>query len=485
MFRIESIKNMDKDNVFVSFNKSDRKRNYFTIITGENGCGKSSLLSKAVNTFIFNEGEKSNECKVTDYSERIPAKVIAICNARYNRFASHKTYIRESKFFHPNYYVQNEHNLEVGRSLIALMQSTLREVIISPSQQKINTQRSFDHVDGIRNAFEMIGLEPRLTMNLEFNKGLIQSLRKIYSSEQTEHSLKNYNSEHYQKEHFHWRKVAGISDYLIKEFFSSYDYLCKRKTSIGTMELHLDKGYHQLTHSILPPYLVLSAVISGFLIPTKLQVQRKNSLKWVSNHSLSSGQQSMLMNAIIISTFSTKDALICIDEPENSLHPEWQLSYMTFINALCPSNLGCHFLIATHSPQIISGLQSENGSVVSLIEKDTISTTKNIKCDNNEEAYNSNIQELHSASSFIRNSADRQLLDVFKSPGFRNESVIHRMFLILTKLTKKIRLNIYDEKYLEDIYKFIINGKIEEHDPVVVIYNQVKAIRNVRAHNDN
>ncbi|MGR7122103.1 ATP-binding protein [Klebsiella aerogenes] len=485
MFRIESIKNMDKDDIFVCFNNSDRKRNYFTIITGENGCGKSSLLSKAVNTFIFNNNEKSNECKTCDFSESMPAKVVAICNARYNRFASHKTYIRESKVFYPNYYIQNEHNLEVGRSLIALMQSVLKEVIVSPSREKIITKRSLDHVDGIRNAFEMIGLEPSLTMNLEFNKGLIQSIRKIYSSEKTERSLKNDNSEHYQKEHFYWRKIAGFSDDLINDLFSSYDCLCKIKTSIGTIKLHLDKGYHQLTHSILHPDLVLAAVISGFLIPTKLQVQRKNSLKWVSNHSLSSGQQSMLMNAIIISTFSTKDALICIDEPENSLHPEWQLSYMTFINALCPSNLGCHFLIATHSPQIISGLQSENGSVVSLIEKEVISTTRDIKYVNNERDYNSNVQELQSASSFIRNSADRQLLDVFKSPGFRNESVIHRMLLILTKLTKKIRLNIDDEKYIEEIYKFIINGKIEGHDPVVVIYNQVKAIRNVRAHDDN
>ncbi len=70
--------------------------------------------------------------------------------------------------------------------------------------------------------------------------------------------------------------------------------------------------------------------------------------------SLSAGQQ------IIISTFARivaniePGALVLIDEPESGLHPNWQHRYIPLLNESIPSNYRCHFVIATHSPYIVS-----------------------------------------------------------------------------------------------------------------------------------
>lgn len=483
MFRLRNIKNEDKDDIYVSFGAHYTDKNFYTIVTGENGCGKSSLLRKAVNTYIFDNPEKSKECSVVSFSENSPSRVIALCNARYNRFASAITYIQESKIFYPNYYVQNEQNLEVNKSLQSIMLSVLREIININDHHMLDDRRNPSVIQGIRTAFEMIGVQPDVGMTLEFNKYYIQNIRRIYQAERSGQELNGRVYEAFRKDHMYWRKISGIEDAFIDEFFKSYDELHKKTNVVGTIEISLDYAKVGSISTIMPDYLLLISIAAGFITTSKLQVKRNDSLKWVSTHSLSSGQQSMLMNAVLVSIFAKKDALICIDEPENSLHPEWQLNYMSFIGNLCSPILGCHFLIATHSPQIISGIKSDNGCIVSLIKSVNLINSAHIV--NDEGLFISNVQELHSVSSFRRKSADRQLVDVFKSPGFSNESIVHRLIMILTKQTKKIALKTEDEQFIDDIYKFIRSGKIDEFDPVRVIHKQIRAFKNKGAHGDN
>jgi ABC-type glutathione transport system ATPase component len=53
--------------------------------------------------------------------------------------------------------------------------------------------------------------------------------------------------------------------------------------------------------------------------------------------------------------FSTSEPkLFLIDEPEISLHVEWQRQFLSDLQAIA-SRSGHAFLIATHSPQIING----------------------------------------------------------------------------------------------------------------------------------
>ncbi len=97
-------------------------------------------------------------------------------------------------------------------------------------------------------------------------------------------------------------------------------------------------------------------------IMTKKKNQEQESID-----SLSSGEVNLLnyVFAIIFNLLQTN--LIMIDEPENSLHPNWQMSYIDFLNDLLKVvGVKSHVLIATHSHFIISDLLPDCSSVVTL-----------------------------------------------------------------------------------------------------------------------
>ena len=123
MFKLDTIKNRRKDDVIVSIDNKLNNESFYTLITGENGCGKSTLLSKAINSFLFINPRKSKECQVSSSSKSQPSRIIAICNARYNKFALKKTFLEKNKIYNPDYYIQADPTLEVGRALNEVIQS--------------------------------------------------------------------------------------------------------------------------------------------------------------------------------------------------------------------------------------------------------------------------------------------------------------------------------------------------------------------------
>jgi len=76
---------------------------------------------------------------------------------------------------------------------------------------------------------------------------------------------------------------------------------------------------------------------------------------------LSSGQYVILSNAVLlimlnlIGNGNGRSNVLLIDEPENSLHPRWQLEYINVVLNSFTENLNC-IVIATHSPLIYYSL---------------------------------------------------------------------------------------------------------------------------------
>lgn len=60
------------------------------------------------------------------------------------------------------------------------------------------------------------------------------------------------------------------------------------------------------------------------------------------------------------------NSLILIDEPEISLHPNWQNRYIELLQQIFSKVKGCHIIIATHSHFLVSDLPLGNSSVISL-----------------------------------------------------------------------------------------------------------------------
>ena len=109
--------------------------------------------------------------------------------------------------------------------------------------------------------------------------------------------------------------------------------------------------------------------------------ENKNG-KLFSTNEMSSGELSLIATAFFLSHTLKERAVLLIDEPENSLHPEWQLAYISRIKDLFPYT-DYHFHIATHSPLIISGAQKEENTLIHRFDgsrfEEIDSTSKNIE----------------------------------------------------------------------------------------------------------
>lgn len=67
----------------------------------------------------------------------------------------------------------------------------------------------------------------------------------------------------------------------------------------------------------------------------------------------SSGQQQLLCSLLGIVGQARSSSLVVIDEPELSLHPQWQMDYLDLLNRAMSPFEGCHIVVATHSALIV------------------------------------------------------------------------------------------------------------------------------------
>ena len=81
---------------------------------------------------------------------------------------------------------------------------------------------------------------------------------------------------------------------------------------------------------------------------------------------LSSGELHLLSGFLGLAAFLTDGCLVLIDEPENSLHPEWQMRYVEMLEKVVSQYRGCHYVIATHAPLIVSGVADKNSKILRL-----------------------------------------------------------------------------------------------------------------------
>ncbi|HBC3593907.1 AAA family ATPase [Vibrio parahaemolyticus] len=96
----------------------------------------------------------------------------------------------------------------------------------------------------------------------------------------------------------------------------------------------------------------------------------------------SSGELSLISTAVFIASNlhdSNARYNILIDEPENSLHPEWQQKYITNLQNLFPY-YKTNFYIATHSPLLVAGgLTEKNVSVYRASQDQFIEAPAQVK----------------------------------------------------------------------------------------------------------
>lgn len=113
--------------------------------------------------------------------------------------------------------------------------------------------------------------------------------------------------------------------------------------------------------TILNEYKLINELFSNFN-SFSIEVYNENDVKL---YDLSHGERSILLSNLLIYENIMKsvkeDILFLLDEPDISLHPQWQKEYIhQLIHTFKKIDKKIHFVITSHSPFIISDLPKEN-----------------------------------------------------------------------------------------------------------------------------
>lgn len=131
----------------------------------------------------------------------------------------------------------------------------------------------------------------------------------------------------------------------------------------------------------------------------------------------SSGEYHFISSMIGILSKIHNNSLVLIDEPELSLHPNWQMKYLDFLNDFFSDFNGCHFIIATHSHFLVSDLKNTNTSIITLKR-------------------NENVEAITLQSKTYGWSAEEILYNVFNTPTTRNFYFANEVGEILEIISK-------------------------------------------------
>lgn len=160
----------------------------------------------------------------------------------------------------------------------------------------------------------------------------------------------------------------------------------------------------------------------------------------------SSGEYHFISTIVGLLATITNKSLILIDEPEISLHPNWQMKYIAFLNNIFKKYNSAHFIICSHSHFLVSDLNPENSAIISL-KRENETTAASIH------------------ANTYGWSAEEVLYTVFNVRSTRNSYLEYD----LTKLVTLINRNSVDFREIKRIVDKISTLVLSEEDPLNII----------------
>ncbi|REC51061.1 MULTISPECIES: AAA family ATPase [Chryseobacterium] len=209
------------------------------------------------------------------------------------------------------------------------------------------------------NTFEYIKFHPKISLEIiGINENSFELLR---------------SSEFYQNNRF-------LSSFQIENLFNEMHFI--KRFTLDLRELN-----NKINNDIYILFLLnQESILKKIGVLKKIKVFLHKGHNEIELDKASSGELSLLTSLIYITAHIDKNTVILIDEPENSLHPKWQIEYTKKLLDLFYF-FQPKIIIASHSPIIINGaLTHSNHTNIFKNIKNTFQLIHN-KTKNVEEIY--------------------------------------------------------------------------------------------------
>lgn len=433
-------------NYHFSNRDSEIDQNIFTVIVGKNGTGKSRLMKSVIETIIGKSNRngvlgqrhtseallKKNKRENIELNKE-PQKIIAVSTSPFDKFPLDIHSHLDSKYSYLG--LRDLRSRDLGTAYMANIYISLLKSIVNESGR---TSKIFE-------VLGFLGYSPRIEarFHLEF------SIRRVQEALNSPNPIDNFIESVLSNDNhpLHQSRIRGFLDEdrniditKVERFIKIYQKIDPANLK-PRVEIYLEES------GVLFPHNKFFAVHDLFFLAEigvarlrEIALEKMNGQVFRIGDA-SSGEQSVVMSILGIASQITDGSLICIDEPEVCLHPEWQEKYIGILINTFKSFKNCHFLIATHSPLMVSKLNDNNCYLMKMESG-----------------------EITSASKVNNRSVDFQLVNTFGTPGFKNEYLTRELISVLSLFGQKGKLD--DET--KDKLRFLLSLKeqISELDPV-------------------
>ncbi|MGF6243473.1 putative ATPase [Paraburkholderia sp. GAS38] len=372
--------------------------NTYTLIVGKNGTGKSRLLRSIVLSIFGHEMSEEN----IDRSDRAglldsvwhldmryrPEEVICVSTSPFDKFPLPR---RSSTI--PNYTylgLRGLSSVNLSTSYLSKIANTLVDSV----------EHNREQASAIAGVLDYLGYEPVISMVWQLiPQRTIEDLFSSSDPNQTAFdSMRSGLPPYLNDASSQYRRMVDTPPEILR---IALELAMRAPVGRRLRSFEMILGEDGLRLSDPSPVGMEEALL---LIGAGL-VRLKEAVLWKKGKhepfqiaNASSGEQAVVMSLLGIGSQIRNNSLICIDEPEVCLHPEWQEKYIHLLYSTFSHFSGCHFVIATHSPQIVAQLPDGDCHVMSM---ETGLATE--------------------ASKYSHRSIDFQLAELFGTPGYRNE----------------------------------------------------------------
>lgn len=362
------------------------KASHISVLIGNNGTGKSQLFSAVSETFyLLGQGYVGPKLPLkllhyrlngadcicrrisagrvellvggvqTDIEKfPLPSRVVALTLTPFDKFPQPKREHWDE--FHPNFSEQIYRYLGTRdgtnrSSIFSLLYKSVENIAAKASGLSGHTAPKVDNV------LKYLGYKPKISL-VYTKRAYQEKLTALAAGHKTdsggafdiqfEDRLRRL-IERYQISR---NDMAGYAGAILGQFSNS------RRT-----EVNIDLGDMVSDSSILHELNIFRQLR---VLRLESVILEKNDGTRVDLKRASSGELSIVTAFLALSTEIVDGSLVLIDEPEISLHPEWQSDFMNLLVNTFSVYEGCHFAIATHSPLILSDVDLASSFVFSM-----------------------------------------------------------------------------------------------------------------------
>lgn len=365
-----------KELSFFDIHNSPRKVNFqvdgaicegvnWTVLTGRNGSYKSMIFREIVQAIILKNQNQETGLTIEKAGKESKKnqRIIAISSTISDRFPLKRQNIKTTLFDQPSY-------IYFGQRVNANLVSK-REIIENVAFHMLDSKNSKRLALPIfSEIFNLVGLRHTIKLIVTLTE-LSTKKRKGKSVPlyRTLTSVANFESE---IGHGTIRFLPETAQFLLTEFSKeTFDQLeaflqgPKRKITINIADI--------ITSDVLSIDAIrLGLYVEQLRLSTVEVITLENNTQF-SAFDLSSGEYHLLSTLLAAFFVIQEGDIILVDEPETSLHPQWQIDYIRLLDKISSMVTTGHILIATHSPLIISAVKVGT-SIIDVSKKESTNT---------------------------------------------------------------------------------------------------------------